>query len=179
MHKGTAPGYNRGFFIGYLEYAASIGLQGDEGSVPLYTPLLPELICIRSGNLLMSQLDKLLEIAAQENVLVKHELEIMGKDLTFWSTPLKIDEWQMATQAAKNPTNQLEITARLFIMKALDQSGRPQYAIDALPVLTKKLSLATATEILKAMDRTQEEEMESLDMKSDQKGSKKTKPADG
>ena len=147
--------------------------------MPLYTPLLPELICIRSGNLLMSQLDKLLEIAAQENVLIKHELKIKGQDLTFWSKPLKIEEYQMAAEAAKNATNQLEITARLFIMKALDQAGRPQYAIDALPVFMKELSLETASQILKAMDKTQEEEMESLDMKSDQKGSKKTKPADG
>ena len=34
----------------------------------------------------MRQLDKLLEIAAQENKLTKHELFIKGQDLTFWSS---------------------------------------------------------------------------------------------
>ena len=128
----------------------------------------------------MSQLDKLLAIAAQENKLIKHELEVMGQDLTFWSKPLKIDEWQMAADAAKNPNNKLEITARLFIMKALDQAGRPQYAVDALPVLMRELSLETAAKIMNAMDEKEEDKtMESLDMKSDQAATKKGKRADG
>tara|TARA_X000001036_G_scaffold425826_1_gene452522 strand:- start:137 stop:517 length:381 start_codon:yes stop_codon:yes gene_type:complete len=113
----------------------------------------------------MSQLDKLLEIAAMENKLTKHELEIEGKDLTFWSKPMTIAEYQQAKKASKNPEDMLETTARLFVKKALDESGQPQYQADALPVLTRVLSMATAAKLMGAMNETQEEE-EELDLKS-------------
>lgn len=113
----------------------------------------------------MSQLDKLLEIAAIENKLTKHELEIEGKDLTFWSKPMTIAEYQQAKKASKNPEDMLETTARLFVKKALDESGQPQYQADALPVLTRVLSMATAAKLMGAMNETQEEE-EELDLKS-------------
>ena len=38
-----------------------------------------------------NQLEKLQAIAGQEKKLTKHELFIKGHDLTFWSTPLKIN----------------------------------------------------------------------------------------
>lgn len=113
----------------------------------------------------MSQLDKLLEIAAMENKLTKHELEIEGKDLTFWSKPMTIAEYQQAKKASKNPEDMLETTARLFVKKALDESGQPQYQADALPVLTRVLSMATAAKLMGAMNETVEEE-EELDLKS-------------
>ena len=113
----------------------------------------------------MSQLDKLLEIAAIENKLTKHELEIEGKDLTFWSKPMTIAEYQQAKKASKNPEDMLETTARLFVKKALDESGQPQYQADALPVLTRVLSMATAAKLMGAMNETQEEE-EEFDLKS-------------
>tara|TARA_A200000159_G_scaffold68719_3_gene63669 strand:+ start:11359 stop:11739 length:381 start_codon:yes stop_codon:yes gene_type:complete len=113
----------------------------------------------------MSQLDKLLEIAAMENKLTKHELQIEGKDLTFWSKPMTIAEYQQAKKASKNPEDMLETTARLFVKKALDESGQPQYQADALPVLTRVLSMATAAKLMGAMNETQEEE-EELDLKS-------------
>ena len=75
----------------------------------------------------MRQLDKLLEIAAQENKLTKHELEIKGHDLTFYTKPMKIAEYQAARQASKNPEDMLETTVRLFISKALDENGQQQY----------------------------------------------------
>ena len=71
----------------------------------------------------MSQLDKLLDIAANENKLIRHELEIGGHDLTFWSKPLTIAEYQMAKRASKDPDDLLETTVRLFIKKALDESA--------------------------------------------------------
>jgi len=61
----------------------------------------------------------------------------------------------------------------------LDQAGRPQYAVDALPVLMKELSLETAAKIMSAMDAKKEDDMESLDMKSDQAAAKKGKRTDG
>ena len=122
----------------------------------------------------MSQLDKLLEIAANENKLTKHEIEIDGHDLTFWSKPMTIAEYQAAKKASKDPDDLLESTARLFIKKALDEGGRPQYQIDALPVLTKVLSMATAAKLMGAMNEEQEEEEEvSLDFKSSRKGAAK------
>ena len=140
----------------------------------MLTPLAPELLSSRKHNVFfMSQLDKLLEIAANENKLTKHELEIQGQDLTFWSKPMTIAEYQAAKKASKDPDDMLESTARLFIKKALDEGGRPQYQIDALPVLTKVLSMATAAKLMGAMNETEGEEDEvSLDMKSVSKGAK-------
>lgn len=119
-----------------------------------------------STKLLMRQLDKLLEIAAAENKLTKHELEIEGHDLTFWSKPMTIAEYQAAKKASKDPEDMLESTARLFIKKALDENGSPQYQIDALPVLTKVLSMATAAKLMGAMNDAEEEEDMDLDLKS-------------
>ena len=116
------------------------------------------------------QIEKLKRIAAKEMVLTKHELFIKGEDLTFWSQPTTIDEYNLATNACKNKTDQIEQTARLFIMKALDKSGQPQYQADALPWFTGQLSLKTTTRILQQLEVDVEEE-EQLDMKSDQEGS--------
>ena len=116
------------------------------------------------------QIEKLKRIAAKEMVLTKHELFIKGEDLTFWSKPTTIDEYNLATNACKNKTDQIEQTARLFINKALDKSGQPQYQADALPWLTGQLSLKTTTRILQQLEVEVEEE-EELGMKSDQEGS--------
>ena len=116
------------------------------------------------------QIEKLKRIAAKEMVLTKHELFIKGEDLTFWSKPTTIDEYNLATNACKKKGDQIEQTARLFIHKALDKSGQPQYQADALPWLTGQLSLKTTTRILQQLEVDVEEE-EELDMKSDQEGS--------
>ena len=121
----------------------------------------------------MSQLDKLLEIAAIENKLKKHELEIEGKDLTFWSKPMTIAEYQQAKKASKEPEDMLETTARLFIKKAMDQSGVPQYQADALPVLLRVLSMATAAKLMGAMNPEEEEDEQELDLKSHQGAAEK------
>lgn len=114
----------------------------------------------------MRQLDKLLEIAANENKLTKHELEIGGHDLTFWSKPLTIAEYQAARKASKDPEDMLESTARLFVRKALDANGSPQYQSDALPVLMRSLSMSTASKLMAAMNSEEEEEGEAMDFKS-------------
>ena len=119
----------------------------------------------------MRQLDKLLEIAANENKLTKHELEIDGHDLTFWSKPMTIAEYQAAKKASKDPDDLMETTARLFVKKAMDEGGSPQYQTDALPVLLRVLSMATASKIMSAMNAAEEEEDDEveLDLKSDKK----------
>ena len=114
----------------------------------------------------MRQLDKLLEIAALENKLTKHELEIEGHDLTFWSKPMTIAEYQAAKKASKDPDDMLESTARLFVKKALDQNGQPQYQSDAIPVLMRVLSMQTAAKLMGAMNAEPDEEDIDLDMKS-------------
>ena len=116
----------------------------------------------------MRQLDKLLEIAAQENKLTKHEIEIQGHDLTFWSKPMTIAEFQAAKKASKDPDDLLESTARLFVKKAMDEGGNPQYGSDAVPVLMRVLSMATAAKLMGAMNDSGEEEEVELDIKSPQ-----------
>ena len=62
----------------------------------------------------------------------------------------------------------------MFIKKACDESGSPQYQIDALPVLMKVLSLETASKIMGAMnDSEEEEEAIELDFKSPEAAAKK------
>lgn len=122
------------------------------------------------------QIDKLLDIAAQEDKLTKHELEIKGHDLTFWSKPMKIAEYQAARQASKNPEDLLETTARLFIRKALDANGIQQYQSDALPVLLNVLSMETAGKLMSAMNEDAEEDTE-LDLKSSEGTAQKGKRA--
>ena len=123
----------------------------------------------------MRQLDKLLEIAANENKLTKHELKIGGHDLTFWSKPMTIADYQAAKKASKDPDDMLETTARLFIKKAMDEGGSPQYQADALPVLLRVLSMTTASKILGAMNPTEEEDEVELDLKSPEGAAKKEK----
>jgi len=123
----------------------------------------------------MTQLDKLLEIAAIENKLSKRELVIHGKDLTFWSKPTTIAEFQAAKKASKNPEDFLEYTVRLFVAKALDEGGQRQYSPDAIPVLIRQLSMKTATEIMAALSPDEDEEEQELDMKSFKKGIKSEK----
>ena len=113
----------------------------------------------------MSQLEKLKAIAAQESKLNKHELFIQGQDLTFWSKPLTIAEYQASKKASKDPEDLLETTARLFVQKALDANGQRQYQVDALPVITRMLSMSTAAKLMSAMNDDAEEEI-GLDMKS-------------
>ena len=122
----------------------------------------------------MSQLDKLLEIAAIENKLTKRELFILGQDLSFWAKPTTIADFQAAKKASKNPEDFLEYTARLFVAKALDEGGQKQYAVDAIPVLLRKLSMKTASQIMAALNPDDDiEEDEALDMKSNQAAVKK------
>ena len=121
----------------------------------------------------MRQLDKLLEIAANENKLTKHELEIDGHDLTFWSKPMTIAEYQGAKKASKDPDDLMETTARLFVKKAMDEGGSPQYQSDAIPVLLRVLSMATASKLMAAMNSAEEEEDVELDLKSNPETARK------
>ena len=127
----------------------------------------------------MRQLDKLLEIAANENKLTKHELEIDGHDLTFWSKPMTIAEYQAAKKASKDPDDLMETTARLFVKKAMDEGGSPQYQSDAIPVLMRVLSMQTSAKILSAMNAAEEEEDADLDIKSPEESAKERKSVAG
>jgi hypothetical protein len=127
----------------------------------------------------MRQLDKLLEIAANENKLTKHELEIDGHDLTFWSKPMTIAEYQAAKKASKDPDDLMETTARLFVKKAMDEGGSPQYQSDAIPVLMRVLSMQTSAKILSAMNAAEEEEDTDLDIKSLEESAQERKSVAG
>ena len=149
---------------------ATQGCVWVDGGSRYSTPRCLLLLFPRSGNLFVSQLDKLKEIAAQENKLVKHELFIKDQDLTFWSRPLTIAEYQAAKKASKDPEDLLESTARLFVQKALDANGDRQYQINALPVIMKLLSMSTAAKLMAAMNDDAEDDAVELDMKSPEEG---------
>ena len=113
--------------------------------------------------------EKLQALADLENKLIKHEIEIKGIDFTFWTKPTTIGDYRAAKAACRDPEDVLETSARLFIKNALDQGGQPQYAIDALPILLRELSMESASKLLSVMN-SNEEEATDLDMKSAEAG---------
>lgn len=117
------------------------------------------------------QIDRLLAVAARNNKLIKKEVDLDGEDFTFWHQPLKMAEYTEAKASSKDPEDLLETAVRLFVKKALDAGGQPQYQSDAVPVLMKALPLDLANKLINAMNTSAEEEVE-LDMKSDQESAK-------
>ena len=113
----------------------------------------------------MRQLDRLLEVAARNNKLTKKTVMLDGEDFTFWHKPMTIAEYQEAKAKSKNPEDELEAAIRLFVKKALDKNGSPQYQVDAVPVLQKVLPMEMATKLVGALQASEEEEID-LDMKS-------------
>ena len=123
----------------------------------------------------MRQLDRLLEVAARKNKLTKKVVELDGEDFTFWHKPMTIAEYTEAKAKSKNPEDALEAAIRLFVSKALDESGTPQYQSDAIPVLQKVVPMDLASRLVGALQSGDEEEDEPvhLNIKSDQKPAKK------
>jgi len=121
------------------------------------------------------QLDRLLEVAARKNKLTKKVVELDGDDFTFWHKPMTIAEYTEAKAKSKNPEDALEAAIRLFVSKALDESGTPQYQSDAIPVLQKVVPMDLASRLVGALQSGDEEEDEPvhLNIKSDQKPAKK------
>jgi hypothetical protein len=114
----------------------------------------------------LTGLEKLQALADLENKLTKKEVTIKGIDFTFWAKPTTIGNYKAAKAASKDPEDLLETTARLFIKNALDENGQPQYAIDALPMLLRVLSMSSASKLMAAMNESEEDDSD-LDMKSD------------
>ena len=123
------------------------------------------------------QLDRLLEVAARNNNLTKKSVDLDGDDFTFWHKPMTIDEYQQAKAKSRNPEDALEAAIRLFVTKALDESGTPQYQADAIPVLQKVLPMEMASKLIGAMQSDETEEDEELDYKSSEEPVQKRKPA--
>lgn len=121
------------------------------------------------------QLDRLLDIAARKNKLQKKVVDLDGEDFTFWHTPMTIAEYTEAKASSKNPEDALEAAIRMFVKKALDANGAPQYQSDAIPVLTKMLPFDLASKLVGAMSATEDEEEVKLDMKSAEEPAKKGK----
>ena len=113
--------------------------------------------------------EKLQQLVDMENKLIKHEVVIKGIDFTFWSRPTTISKYKAAKAASRDPEDLLETTARLFIKSAIDENGQPQFQIDSLPLIIDKLSMASASKLMGAMNSDEEEEVET-DLKSAQEG---------
>ncbi len=111
-------------------------------------------------------LQKLLDVAARNNKLTKKIVELDGDDFTFWHKPMTIDEYQQAKAKSRNPEDALEAAIRLFVNKALDEAGRNQYQVDAIPVLQKVLPMEMASKLIGAMQSDETEEEEEMDYKS-------------
>ena len=126
----------------------------------------------------MRQLDRLLEVAARNNKLTKKTVELDGDDFTFWHKPMTIAEYQEAKAKSKNPEDALEAAIRLFVKKALDEGGSPQYQSDAIPVLQKVLPMEMASKLIGAMQSGEEDEEPELDMKSSEGATEAVAPSE-
>lgn len=121
------------------------------------------------------QLDRLLAVAARNNKLIKKVVELDGDDFTFWHQPLKMAEYTEAKASSKNQEDLLEVSVRLFVKKALDEAGSPQYQSDAIPVLMKVLPLEFANQLLSALNESMEDDEVGLDIKSAEEPAKERK----
>jgi hypothetical protein len=91
---------------------------------------------------------------------------------------MTIAEYQEAKAKSRNPEDALEAAIRLFVKKALDEGGSPQYQSDAIPVLQKVLPFDMASKLIGAMQSSEEDEEEpEMDMKSPESAAKKGKGA--
>lgn len=97
-----------------------------------------------------NKLQMLMDIAAEEDRLVKHPCEIKGRDFTYWAKPQTIKEFNSARRACKNKDDELEMSIRVFIARALDESGNRQYDESAVPVLTRMLDLSLVSKLINA-----------------------------
>ena len=122
------------------------------------------------------QLDRLLAVAARNNKLIKKVVELDGDDFTFWHQPLKMAEYTEAKASSKDSEDLLEVSVRLFVKKALDESGSPQYQSDAIPVLMKVLPLDFANKLIGALNISMEDDEVDLDIKSAEGTTKEGKP---
>ena len=111
-------------------------------------------------------IDRLLEIAARNNKLKKRSVEIDGEVFEFWTKPMTIEEYTLAKSNSKNPEDALETAVRLFVMKALDESGSVKYQADMIPVLKKVLPMEFAGKLVGALNATEDEEGKDFDFKS-------------
>ena len=118
-----------------------------------------------------SKLDMLLEIAAEESRLIKHPVEIAGRDMTYWAKPQTIHDYQAAKRACKDKDDVLEQSIRLFIARALDQDGRPQYDVSAVPVLMR-MGMEKVTSLLNA-EPEEDLEVGQINIKSTGKAAQK------
>ncbi len=119
-----------------------------------------------------SKLDLLMEIAAEENRLVKYPVQISGRDFTYWAKPTTIADFQAAKRACKDKEDLLEQSVRLFVRRALDENGTPQYGTDAVPALIRVLDMTKVTALLNA-EPEEDLSVGKLDMKSASAAAKK------
>ena len=118
-----------------------------------------------------SKLDMLLEIAAEENRLVKYPVEIAGRDFTYWAKAATAVEFQAAKRASKNKDDLIEQSIQLFILRALNEDGSRQYDASAYPVL-KRLGMDNLTKLVNA-DPEEDLEVGQVNIKSTSKGAAK------
>lgn len=119
-----------------------------------------------------NKLQMLMDIAAEEDRLVKHPCEIKGRDFTYWAKPQTIKEFNSARRACKNKDDDLEMSIRVFIARALDEDGRPQYDESAVPVLTRMLDLSLVSKLINA-EPLEDLEVGQVDIKSTRKAASK------
>ena len=110
------------------------------------------------------KLTLMMELAAEEDRLIKYPVEIKGRDFTYWAKPMTIKDYNKAKRAAKNPDDALESSIRLFIGRARDEHGNLQCGIDAVPVMLNILDMNSVAKLLNA-EPAEDMEVGKLDMK--------------
>lgn len=105
----------------------------------------------------------------------KKEVFINGEDFSFWSSPLTLAERDKAIKDAGSSDTVL-YTLQLLIIKAEHEDGTRQYAPGDIAQLKNFVPAFVVTDLLELL-QTQNEELEELDMKSSEEGSKARRPS--
>ena len=127
----------------------------------------------------MRNIDRLLARAGKNNELTYCECFLDGEDYSFYVKPLTMMQMVEARKASRKneELSDLEMSVKLFTLRALDANGVRQYQSDAFNVLMR-LPMDDLLKLVGAMSTGEEEEAE-LDIKSTDEGAEAGQPVSG
>ena len=126
----------------------------------------------------MRTIDRLLARAGKNNELTYCECFLDDEDYSFYVKPLTMMQMVEARKSHRKneELSDLEMSVKLFTLRALDANGNRLYQADAFNVLMR-LPMPDLLKLIGAMSNDEEEDV-ALDLKSADEGAEAGKPAD-
>lgn len=126
----------------------------------------------------MRNIDRLLARAGKNNELTYCECFLDDEDYSFYVKPLTMMQMVEARKSHRKneELSDLEMSVKLFTLRALDANGNRLYQNDAFNVLMR-LPMEDLLKLVSAMTPEDEEEDVALDLKSADEGTEEGKPS--